>query len=324
MSDKLKLILLAALVAALALIWWLGGTTPERRGERTIPRQLLQVDTAALRSFTITPPPPSNAPLQFQRDSAGWTVRQGQLHTRAFHRPLNILLAALANMRPVAMPGPGAATMARYNLGDSAAAVFRSPQVMGGTAVRVGSSTGGPATPTLERAETATAVMVGSDPNVYLVPGPFDRVLRMSFQDWIPKPMVNGNPADWQRITFMFPGGVGYSLERTPTGWAANGQPADSTKVEKYLRALSLYYGSALVDPADTLHAVLVYSMRVEDRTRKDPVLLGIFQEPQGRLIARSTLAPPWIVMPFDARQELPRMFRPPEAFLPAPAGAQR
>lgn len=317
MSDKLKLTLLCALVAALALAWWLGGSTPERRGERTIPKQLLHVDTAALQAFTITPPQPANAlPLQFTRDSAGWAVRQGNLRTRAFQRPLNILIAALANMRPVAMPGPGAATIGRYNLGDSAAAVFRSPQVMGGAAIRVGSSTGGPATPTQERAETATAILLEGDPNVYLVPGAFDGVLHMAFQDWIPKPMVNGNPANWQRITFVFPGGVGYALERTPTGWTANGQPADSTKVEKYLRALSRYYGSTLADPADTLHAVLVYSMRVEDRTRQEPVLLGIFQV-QDRLIARSTLAPPWIVMPFDARQDLPRMFRPPEAFLP-------
>ncbi|MBS1938092.1 MAG: DUF4340 domain-containing protein [Bacteroidetes bacterium] len=323
MSDKLKLILLAALVVVLALIWWLGGTTPERRGERTLPRQLLQVDTAALRSFTITPPPPSSAPLQFQRDSAGWTVRQGLLHTRAFQRPLNTLLAALADMHPLAMPGTGAATLARYRLGDSAAVVLRSPQFPGGAAIRVGGSTGGPATPTLHAAEAATAVMAGSDPNVYLVPGTFAGVLRMGFQDWIPKPMVNGDPANWQRITFVFPGGVGYSLERTRAGWTANGQPADSTKVEKYLRALSRYYGSTLADPADTLHAVLVYSLRVEDRTRQEPVLLGIFQV-QNRLIARSTLAPPWIVMQYNASVDLPRMFRPPEAFLPGTAEMQR
>lgn len=90
-------------------------------------------------------------------------------------------------------------------------------------------------------------------------------------------------------------------MERNENGWTVNGQPGDNEKVEKYLWALSRYYGDALTDPADTLNAVLIYSMRVVDSSRKDPIILGVFNA-GGRLIARSTLAPSWLVMPFDPK----------------------
>lgn len=305
MSDKAKIIAWAIVVAVLAVLWWAGGRSPAQARQRTFREQILQTDTAELHTFTIIPAPARKAPdLQFQRDSLGWTVRTGHSATRAFFRPMDQLLAALADMRPLRVAGQGAATMERYGLADSLADKLLLP---GGILLRTGISSSGP--------ETATAVMLEGDPNVYLVPGALDHLTGMTFDQWIPKPMVNGDPANWRRITFTFPGSHSYSLQRSGTRWTLEGQPADSTKVAKYLRALSRYYGSGIVDPADTLNARLVYSMRVEDATRRRPIILGIF-DAGGRLIARSTLAPPWLVMPFDPQEELPRMFRPPGAFL--------
>lgn len=306
MSDKLRIALLAALVAVLASVWWLGGRTPEVAEQRSFRQELLAVDTAALRSFTIIPPSMRpGAPLQFQRDSAGWTVTQGEHSTRAFSRPLNQLFETLVGMRPLSMPGAAPATLERYGLSDTLAStlILQTPQEV---TLRIGTTTSGE--------DPATAIMRQGDPNVYLIPGGITWIMNIDFMGWIPKPMVNGDPENWQRITFMFPGAVGYSLERKGEGWLVNGQPADNIRVEKYLYALSRYYGEKLTDPADTLHARLIYRMRVEDRSRKEPITLGIF-DVGGRLIARSTLAPPWLVMPFDPQEELPRMFRPPSAF---------
>lgn len=315
MSAKMRIGLLAALVLALALAWWLGGRTPEEAGQRSFRKHLVQVDTAQLTSFTIIPPPSRKAPaLHFQRDSAGWSVAAGGRVTRAFSRPLNTLLSALADVRPLLMAGPEAATIERYGLADSLAARIE----LGGperTVLRIGTS-GSSAKPSLAGSETTTAMMLGGDPNVYLVPGALDPITDMRFEDWIPKPLVNGDPANWTLITFVFPQSRSYSMERTGDGWTVNGLPGDNEKVEKYLWALSRYFANGLADPADTLNAVLVYSMRVVDRSRKEPIILGIF-DAGGRLIARSTLAPSWLVASFDARSELPRMFRPPEAFLP-------
>lgn len=315
MSDKRRIGLLTAVVVVLALFWWLGGRTPEVAEQRSFREHLVQVDTARLTSFTIIPAPSLDRPaLHFTRDSSGWTVTTNGHAAGAFSRPLNALLSTLADVKPLLMAGPEPATIARYGLSDSLAARI----VLGGpknTVLRIGTSNSS-AKPTLSGSETTTAVMLGGDPNVYLVPGAIDPITDMSFEDWIPKPLVNGDPANWTLITFVFPESRSYSLERTGEGWTVNGQPGDNEKVEKYLWALSRYYASALADPADTLNAVLIYSMRVVDSSRKDPIILGIFDTGE-RLIARSTLAPPWLVTAFDPKAELPRMFRPPDAFLP-------
>lgn len=320
MSDKQKIGLLATLVCAMAAWWWLGGRAPGQSSGRSFRHELLAVDTARLTEFTLVPRSGGpGGPIHFRRDSLGWVATEGDHATRAFQRPLNTLLEALSHMQPLAMPGSGHAVMERYALTDSLAARFRSPQVLNGAELRVGSTTQGPSSPTLEAPPVATAVMLEGDSNVYLVPGTFSDVIRMNFLDWIPKPMANGNPANWDRLTFTFPGNVAYSLERVGDQWWVNGMQADQERVEKYLGALSRYYGNGLADPNDTLHAVLVYQLRVDDRSLGVPVHVGIFQVGD-RLIARSTLAPRWLVVPFDPATELPRMFRPPEAFLPQEA----
>ncbi len=310
MSDKLKTGLLVALVIALATAWWIGRQAPERARMRTFKNILLQVDTAALQAFSITEPVGRGGKtIRFRRENTGWTAAQGEHRTPAFTRPLNELFAAIADIRPMAMPGAAPATMERYRLSDTLATRIDLPGSK--TSLFIGTTTSGE--------DPATAVRLAGDPNAYLVPGTFAWITELGFTGWIPKPMVNGNPADWERLTFTFPGNISYALERTPAGWTTNGQPADSTKVAKYLHALSRYYGRDLANPVDTLHAQLIYQLRVDGRSRKDPVFLGIFNAGD-HLIARSTLAPRWLVMTFDPQTELPRMFRPPEAFLPREA----
>lgn len=305
MSYKTRIGLLAAATVALALWWWLGGRTPEVAQQRTFRAHLVQVDTATLNAFTIIPAPVRQRPaLHFRRGETGWSVQADSFSTDAFQRPLNQLLAVLADVRPVAMPGHDPGTIRRYQLGDSLADRLLLP---GNEVLRIGSATAGH--------EPATAMMLEGDPNAYLVPGTVNKVVEMTLTDWIPKPLVNGDPANWEKLTFLFPGGKTYTLERVPEGWTVGGMPADSSKVHKFLWAMSRYYGNALADPADTLNAVPAYRMQVEDRTRAHPILLVIYATEHG-LIARSSLAPRWLVMPFDPQVELRRMFRPPEAFL--------
>lgn len=307
MSDRWRSILLAAFVAALGVVWWLGERRSGEDGPRTFRKQLVAVDTAALQAFTIVPPRLLRAPLRFERDSLGWRVSQEGRTTPAFSRPLNELLAALHRMQPLSMPGPDPATLERYGLTDSLATKIEVPD-RDPVTLRVGITTSGE--------DPATALMREGDPNVYLIPGDITWITDLDFKGWIPKPMVNGDPANWLRITFFFPGNIAYAMERNGAEWLVDGRPADRVRVEKYLHALSVYYGHDLVDPADTLHARPVYSLQVEDSTREAPITLMIYDVGH-RLIARSNLAPPWLVMPFDAQEELPRMFRPPGAFEP-------
>lgn len=317
MSDKTKLAVAAALVIALALWWWLGGLSLERKEGRSFRASFPPVDTGAIRTFRLTTVPGAGrATIQFQRDQEGWVASQDGHSVRAYQRPINELFTALANLRPEAVAGTGAQVLRQYAITDSLAGLFRSPQVFNGQELRVGNTTEPLAEPTLDAPPPATAVRVQGDPHVYLVEYMFNHVFRMELADWLTKPMLNGDPSQWERITFVFPGSTGYSIERQNGKWLVAGQPADTLKVERYLRALSKYHGTALANPADTAHALLTYSIMVEKRDHARPMLLGIFRA-GNNWIARSTLAPPWLVMAIDPEVEIPRMFRPPTAFMP-------
>ncbi len=317
MSDKMKLAVAAALVIALALWWWLGGLSPERKEGRSFRASFPPVDTASITTFNLTTVPGAGrVAIQFQRDAEGWVASQDGHAVRAFQRPINDLFNALANLHPVAVAGTGPDVMQQYAITDSLTGLFRSPQVFGGQVLRVGGTTQPVAAPTLDAPPPATAIMLQGDPQVYLVEHLFNQVFNMQLADWLIKPMLNSDPAQWDRITFVFPGSAGYSIERHNGQWLVAGQPADTLKVERYLRALSKYHGAALANPADTANALLMYSIMVEDRGRDRPMLLGIFRSGD-HWIARSTLAPPWLVMAIDPDVEIPRMFRPPQAFMP-------
>ncbi|MBS1582805.1 MAG: DUF4340 domain-containing protein [Bacteroidetes bacterium] len=309
MSGKARTWWAVAGVAVLAGIWWASGGLSPRTQQRTFRERIMRVDTGALSSFLIRPAPRRGHPeMRFERDGGHWTLRSAGFHTPADQRRMDELLALISDVRTLRVIGRLTDVKAAYGLTDSTAdhLVLDTPEGRMDLAVGVMSSGD----------EPATAVHASGDEAVYAVPGMLGLYTSRSYIDWIPKPMVNGDPARWKRVTFVFPNDQGYSLERHGAAWTLNGLPTDSLKVARYLRNLSRYSGSALTDPADTLKAVLVYNLVVEDSTRAAPIMLRIFQAGD-RLIARSTLAPPEIVMPFDPQVEIPRLFRPPSAFLP-------
>ncbi|HEY0977461.1 MAG TPA: DUF4340 domain-containing protein [Flavobacteriales bacterium] len=304
-------------VVLLGTVWWWSGRDPRIAEERSFRAEVLQVDTGALHSFIVRPAPSRGfPPMLFTRSGAGWTVTSNGASTPADPRPMQDLLAHLSRMRTERVLGDLGQVGARYSLSDSLANVLEIPDAVPPVRLRVGGSGGGD-----NREIQTSAVMLEGDPLAYTVPGELARLAAMVFPDWIPKPMVNGDPRNWRRLVFLFPGGNGYAMERHGALWTIGGMALDSSKVRKYLGNLSTYSSSGLVDPADTLNAVLAYQLVVEDTTRAQPVVLGVFSVGD-HLIARSTLAPPYIVMPFSHDLELPRMFRPPQAFLPDAAGA--
>lgn len=312
--DRLRPWWPVAAFLVLAGLWWWTGRRPEVAQERSFKEVVLTIDTNQLQSFDVRPALGRHHPtLHFQRVASGWMVHAGENSTPADGLPMRRLLAAMTELRTERVLGPMERVGAAYGLTDSLAQVLVLDRNGVSTRLRIGidsRSTG--------QEQTASAVLLEGDDQAYSVFGDLSNLTAMGFVDWIPKPMVNSDPADWQSLDFMFPGGTGYRMVRHGRTWTIDGLALDSSKVAKYLNNLSVYSGSALVDPRDTLEAVLAYQLLIEVRDRPRPIALGIFALGD-RLIARSTLAPNWVVMPFDAQVELPRMFRPPHAFLAQP-----
>lgn len=306
--------ILPAVVVVLAAVWWWSGRSSQLAQQRSYEAGLLAIDTAVLQELIIRPAPArKHPPLHLLRTGAHWTVESAGQRVVVDDRDIFDLLVLLNDLRTARVLGKRSTLHASYGLSDEEANVLVVPTPEGPRELLVGASLAN------NEDGVSTAVCFVGEEQAYAVQGDLFSPTERSFPDWVPKPMVNGSPRNWSQVAFTFPDRSFYRLIQRDGAWWVEDHMADQAKVLKYLNNLGQYRGSAMVDPADTLGAVPGYRIEVVDTTRTAPLVLTIYQA-HGRLIARSSMAPPTLVMPFDPEVELPRMFRPPGAFLPGHA----
>ncbi len=307
MFGKLRAVHWVAILAVLGIIWWLSGRVSPAAQQRTFREEIMRVDTAKVNAITIVPAAKRRYPeLHFMRRTEGWSLHMGLDSAYVDEAPVNTLLAAIHAMRPVQLAGTLSMVKERYDLGDSARdrlLIEAGPQRY---ELFVGRSTSGD--------EPFTVVNPPGDENAYAIAGKLGELTDRTFGGWLPKYLVMGDPMRWNRLIYTFPGDSGYVLKRYGDRWLIDGHPTDSTRIWKYLYSLARSKGRSVADPRDTLMARPAFRLVVEDSTEAQPTIVVVFALPD-RFIVRSSLNP-GTVMPFDAREEVPRMFRRPRAFM--------
>lgn len=312
MFGKLRTVHWLAIVAALAAIWWWSGRSSPQARQRTFRDRLLQVDTSAVTGFTLVPALFKGLPpLHFQRVGTGWRMRMGADSSDVEAEAVRDVLGTVADMRTIQLAGQAESVAARYDLTDSTADRLTLRTATGTVELWVG--TGG------QGEMATTAVRLPQDQEVYTVAGALGKAADRTYGDWLPKRLVVGDPRNWTDLTFRFPNDSSYALERNGDHWAINGVRTDSTRTWRFLLSLAKARGQEAADPRDTLVAIPGYRVTVTDTTRPDPMVVTVYLVPQEqRFIVRSSLHPQ-VVMPFDPRTEIPRMFRPPVSFMRPP-----
>jgi hypothetical protein len=309
MFGKLRTVHWLAIVAALAAIWWWSGRSSPRAQQRTFRDRLLQVDTAALSEFTLEPAPFKGLPpIHFRRGTLGWWMRMESDSSAVESDAIRDVLGSLADMRTIQLAGQVAAVGTRYDLTDSTAdrLILRTTA----RTIELWVGAGG------QSDKPTTAVRLPQELQVYTVAGRLGDAADRTFGGWLPKRLVVGDPQNWTRLTFRFPNDSSYTMERDGAQWTIAGLRTDSARTWRYLQSLARARGQEAGDPRDTLLAIPGYRVTVEDTTRKDPIMVTVYLVPQEqRFIVRSSLHPQ-VVMPFDPRTEIPRMFRPPDSFM--------
>lgn len=308
MFGKLRTNHLLLLLALLAGLWWLSGRFSPVAQKRTFRDSLLHLDSNSVSAFTFTPAPYKRLqPLRFRRVNEGWRMSLGKDSALADPVFIHAMLRSWSDMRVVSMAGRVQDVAAKYDLGDSTADRLTIEAGDGTHELIVGRHTA-------SEAQMTVVSMPGED-RAYAVDGLLGLYADQTYGEWLPKYLVTGNPRNWRRLTFNFPADSGYVMERAADQWLIDGSPADTARVARYLRSLSRARGQTVADPADTLNAVPSFRLIVEDTTRRDPMVVVVYAS-NGRFIVRSSLNP-GTVMPFDGRDEVPRMFRPRTSFMP-------
>jgi hypothetical protein len=309
MFGKLRAVHWLAILALLAALWWIGGRTSPRARQRTFRERLMQVDTAALQQFTVVPAPFKGLPpIHFQRGTDGWSMRMGADSSEVEDGSVRSVLDAVHDMRTVRLVGRWTDVADRYDLRDSTADRLVLGPMAAATELWVGSTRAG--------GELTTAVRLPGDPEVYAIAGDLGAAADRTYGDWLPKSLVVGDPRNWTRVSFRFPNDSSYALERDGAYWRIGDQRTDSVRTWRFLESLARSRGQSAADPRDTLQAIPGYRVEVIDTTRAAPMQVTVYLIPQEqRFIVRTSLNP-MVVMPFSPKTEIPRMFRPPGAFL--------
>lgn len=300
-----RFLLLAVLV--LAAIWWFSGRVSQTAQKRTFRATIMNADTTGLNAFTIVPAPYKGLPeMRFFKRAQVWKLAMGPDTTELENGEAEDVLAAISDMRVSRLIGEMDLVKDRYDLGDSTADQLVFQAAGREHRLLVGSTTQGEI--------PVTAVHPLDDNNAYEITGDLGAFADKSFGDHMPKQLITGDPANWRRLVFQFPGDTGYVMEQHDRRWSVEGVPLDSTRITKFLTSLARSRGQDVVDPADTLQAIPAFRLIVEDTTRSAPMVVVVYNLP-GRFIVRSSLNPK-TVMPFDGQSEVPRMFRPRTAFM--------
>lgn len=307
MFGKLRTTHLVLLLLGLAAVWWLSGLISPIAQQRTFTESLLHLDTNAVTGFTITPASYKGfPPIRFERRGEDWRMYWGKDSGAVDMRPVHELLRSWSNMHVIRMAGRVTEVGSRYDLRDSTADRLTIALGKEIHELLVGRQTAGEPPMTL--------VNIPGDPNAYAIEGSLGSYADFTFSDWLPKYLVTGDPKNWRRIVFNFPSDSGYVMERSGDRWLLDGAPTDPGRIDRYLHSLARSRGRSATDPADTLAAIPQFRLIVEDTTRSAPITVVIYVS-NGKFIVRSSLNP-GTVMPFDGREEVPRMFRSRTAFL--------
>lgn len=311
MFNKLGTRTLVIVAAVLGLIWFLADRFGTGSQQRTFRSEILRLDTAAVSRIRISSRVTAHKPVLLERTGAQeWLVKYEGTEHRGSHATIQRLLSELRSLDADRMIGKMDAVKDRYDLSDSLATTVTI--TVNGTdrtlafGKRVQANNG-----------PFTYVNLSGENEVYAIAGNVGGELDNKADHWRPRELMTGDPATWQRITFTYPADTGYVLERNGAGWLVDSMPADSGKVNNYLKSIALSKAQIFADSVDVSTMTPAYVMKVEDTARPEPVLVQAY--PYGYSFLITSTLNPGSAMYFDPQREMPRLFRPRHRWFPDP-----
>ena len=295
---------LMIVVAVLAIIYAVSFLWSPRARVRTFRDTVITLDTAAVTSFTLSPPNTGHQELLFKRDDHGWTMTYDGHVFSADQEKVREFLAPFVRMRPKRMVGGLDLVRDRYGFVDSARTDLHFDLVNGvQESLNIGRNTFSPGDVGMW-----SYVNLDGDRDVFAVESTTSMLAAQVPNEWRPRTLVSGDPSDFQKLTFRSSTDTSYVLERDSTVWTVDGAPADEGKVSSYLSGLARAKAQSFADTVDVSGRTPTHQLELIDRSRPDPIEVNVYPTVGGFVVTSSLN--PGNVMHFDMTRELPRMFR--------------
>ena len=258
MNNKILLIILVALLAIYGLSKLFSGNK-----ETTFKTELIQVDTAAVSSITITPRG-EEPPFTLKKESGQWIATRGPLSIKAAQSNVQSLLNNLSLIKTKHIAAKSPDKWVEYQVTDTSGTHI---QIYGdgGELMEdfiIGKfdfqqAPGAPQQMPMQQQQPiiTSFIRLNGENETYAVEGMQVISMGQGFESYRNKDIIRMK-REMEVTAFE------YQLEdtliqfqKTPEGWAANGLPLDSMKVENYLNVLRNLPGTTFADDFDELAA---------------------------------------------------------------------
>ena len=300
---------LLIVLAALPVIYFLSSVRSTRARERSFKEYVMQLDTAMVKRVEFQPRRTKPDPMQLDRTGTDWTVTHKGITARADNGTVRSLLEKFVAMRTVRVSGMMDKMKDGAELNDSLAIPITFTLDDGTTQeLLVGRNSNSP-----DGRDFWTQVNIPGEKEIYAVSAVLTGQLDQEMSAWRVRTLVKGDPTSWQRLSFTYPADSGYVLQRNGAEWLVDEMPADSAKVNKYLKSLALSRVQQFADTVNVSSLAPMHQLRIDDSASPEPIVVQVYAWGNGYVVT-STLNPGG-VMHFDAFREMPRLFRPRHAW---------
>jgi hypothetical protein len=286
--------------------------------ERTFRANVVELDTSTVNRIAIRARKAGHEEAVLERKDGHWNMTYKGANYRADDANVNWLLGHFEHMKADRVVGTTDAVRDRYGLVDSLASTVELTTADGRSRKLIVGRSVNP-----EQAEPWTAVQIEGEQEVYATPGTLSSsVDNEPLTAWRPRVLITGDAVNWDRLTFTYPADSGYVLERRGAEWLVDSMPADTSKVNRFLKSLTLCKAQSFADTVNVDGLPLQYQLVIEDVARPEPIHVRVYSLGYGFVVTSNIN--PGTVMWFDALREVPRLFRPRHnwfATVPPPMG---
>jgi hypothetical protein len=266
-----------------------------RKGERNFSSDLFKPDTADLVQVNIVNNQQSGQSYLLEKVNDRWQiVKEGETY-RADDAAVSAILTALQDLKPKRVAATDRSRWENYEVTDSTAIRVDAETKQGKRfSVYIGKFSyqqpkgqnpyamqGGPS------GTMTSYIRPGNEEIVYAVDGFLRMTFGRSVDDLRDKTIISGNPAQWRKLSYTYPGDSSFVLTRNDGGWNVNDLKADSVATMRYLNKIKQLDGVRILNDMNLTGAA--YSLEIETFDAENSLQVKAFEYEDGSYLIESS-----------------------------------
>ncbi len=256
LSNKTLIIVFIVLLAVVVIFM----INDSKNGERSFRSTLVNIDTSKVTSIDIYPRATNHKEVRIYKEGNDWKVKLADGKTAPVPRPkIQELFTQLLAFKTIGVAAQSSDKWHDFQVDTTGTRIKVYEGNKNALDMTIGKFT------FQQPRSMSTYVRVADDDNVYEVMGFMSYEFNHDANYFRDDRVINDNPANWNKLSFIYPADSSYQLVKVKNNWEINGQKADSAKVANYINTLSQITDPNFIDdPANSLLAKSKYTLTIQ------------------------------------------------------------